>query len=60
MKDTECNAIGAERHRRAATIATAAAIANAVYNACGVRRLLDSPMSPVQMVRLLAQRQKKG
>jgi xanthine dehydrogenase YagR molybdenum-binding subunit len=59
MKDTECNSTGAKGIGEPATIATAAAIANAVHDAVGIR-VLDSPMTPVQMSRLLKERQKKG
>ena len=38
-----------------ATIPTAAAIANAVYHATGIR-VTEPPINPVQMARLLAER----
>ncbi len=51
--DTECNSVGAKGLGEPATIPTAAAIANAVYNATGVR-VVDTPISPMRMLQLLA------
>ncbi len=51
--DTECNSTGAKGLGEPATIPTAAAIANAVYHATGVR-VSDTPISPMRMLRLLA------
>jgi len=53
--DTECNNVGSKGLGEPATIPTAAAIANAVYHATGVR-VTDTPINPVQLVRLLATR----
>ena len=53
--DTECNSVGSKGLGEPATIPTAAAIANAVYHATGVR-VTDTPINPVQLVRLLATR----
>ncbi|HEY3381632.1 MAG TPA: xanthine dehydrogenase family protein molybdopterin-binding subunit [Vicinamibacterales bacterium] len=47
--DTECNTVGAKGLGEPATIPTAAAIANAIFNATGVR-LTDTPMNPMRMV----------
>jgi xanthine dehydrogenase YagR molybdenum-binding subunit len=53
--DTECNNTGAKGLGEPATIPTAAAIANAVYNATGVR-VTDAPITPMRLVRLLGDR----
>jgi CO/xanthine dehydrogenase Mo-binding subunit len=58
-KDTECNSVGAKGLGEPATIPTAAAIANAVYNATGIR-VTDAPMGPVQLARRLAERRARG
>jgi xanthine dehydrogenase YagR molybdenum-binding subunit len=50
--DTECNSVGAKGLGEPATIPTAAAIANAVFAATGVR-LTDMPVNPTQLVRKL-------
>jgi xanthine dehydrogenase YagR molybdenum-binding subunit len=52
--DTECNTTGAKGLGEPATIPTAAAIANAVYNATGVR-VTNAPITPEQMLQLLAE-----
>ncbi|NIR43880.1 MAG: xanthine dehydrogenase family protein molybdopterin-binding subunit [Gemmatimonadetes bacterium] len=52
--DTECNTTGAKGLGEPAHIPTAAAIANAVYHATGVR-VHDAPITAMQMVRLLAE-----
>ena len=52
--DTECNSTGAKGLGEPATIPTAAAIANAVFHATGVR-VTDVPINPTTMVRLLAE-----
>ncbi len=57
-KDTH-NAIGAKGLGEPATIPTAAAIANAVADAVGIR-VADSPMTPVRMSRLLSERRRRG
>jgi xanthine dehydrogenase YagR molybdenum-binding subunit len=59
LVDTECNTAGAKGVGEPATIATAAAIANAVHDAVGVR-VHDSPITPPRLVALLAARGKKG
>jgi CO/xanthine dehydrogenase Mo-binding subunit len=51
--DTECNALGVKGLGEPATIPTAAAIANAIYDAVGVR-VTDSPVTPARLVALLA------
>jgi xanthine dehydrogenase YagR molybdenum-binding subunit len=48
-KDAECNNIGAKGLGEPATIPTAAAIANAIYNATGVR-VTTAPVTPAQML----------
>lgn len=51
--DTECNTTGAKGLGEPATIPTAAAIANAVHHATGIR-VTDAPITPMQMLQLLA------
>jgi xanthine dehydrogenase YagR molybdenum-binding subunit len=51
--DTLCNTTGAKGLGEPATIPTAAAIANAVYHATGVR-VTKAPVTPIEMLRLLA------
>jgi len=51
--DTECNTTGAKGLGEPATIPTAAAIANAVYHATGVR-VTEAPITPMSMLELLA------
>jgi len=51
--DPEANLTGAKGLGEPVTIPTAAAIANAVYHATGVR-VTETPMSPVQLVKLFA------
>jgi len=53
--DTECNSVGAKGLGEPATIPTAAAIANAVFDATGIR-ISETPINPTQMARLLAER----
>lgn len=57
LPDDEANSIGAKGLGEPVTIPTAAAIANAVYNATGVR-VTRTPINPVQLAKLLAE--KKG
>ncbi|MDO8835268.1 MAG: xanthine dehydrogenase family protein molybdopterin-binding subunit, partial [Vicinamibacterales bacterium] len=56
LHDTECNTTGAKGIGEPATIPTAPAIANAVFNAIGVR-LPDAPMSPARVVTAMARAQ---
>lgn len=58
-QDTEANTVGAKGLGEPVTIPTAAAIANAVYDAVGIR-VTATPIDPVQLCRLLAQRERKG
>jgi len=53
--DTECNTTGAKGLGEPATIPTAAAIANAVHHAIGVR-VTEAPITPMQVLQLLAAR----
>jgi xanthine dehydrogenase YagR molybdenum-binding subunit len=57
--DAECNTVGAKGLGEPATIPTAAAIANAVYAATGIR-VKEPSINPVQMARLLAGRRARG
>jgi xanthine dehydrogenase YagR molybdenum-binding subunit len=58
-QDTEANSTGAKGLGEPVTIPTAAAVANAVYHATGIR-ITQTPINPVQLCRLLAQRRKEG
>jgi xanthine dehydrogenase YagR molybdenum-binding subunit len=57
--DTECNSTGAKGLGEPATVPTAPAIANAVYNAIGIR-VTDTPMNPARICQLLAARERRG
>jgi xanthine dehydrogenase YagR molybdenum-binding subunit len=57
--DAECNSVGAKGLGEPATIPTAAAIANAVYHATGIR-VTEPSIDPIQMVRRLAERRGRG
>ena len=59
LVDTECNTAGAKGVGEPATIPTAAAIANAVRDAVGLR-VHDSPITPPKLAALLAAVGKKG
>jgi xanthine dehydrogenase YagR molybdenum-binding subunit len=59
MPDHEANSTGAKGLGEPVTIPTAAAIANAVYNATGVR-VTNTPINPVQLSRLLAEATERG
>lgn len=59
LVDTECNTAGAKGVGEPATIPTAAAIANAVRDAVGLR-VHDSPITPPKLAALLAAAGKKG
>ncbi|MHC1744562.1 MAG: xanthine dehydrogenase family protein molybdopterin-binding subunit [Syntrophobacteraceae bacterium] len=59
LEDTEANTAGAKGLGEPVTIPTAAAIANAVYHATGVR-VTESPMTPVRLCGLLHGRKKEG
>jgi xanthine dehydrogenase YagR molybdenum-binding subunit len=58
LDDPEANTTGAKGLGEPVTIPTAAAIANAVYHATGVR-VTTTPINPVQLCRLLAEHQKE-
>ncbi len=58
-QDQECNTTGTKGLGEPATIPTAAAIANAVYHATGVR-VTQAPITPAQLLRLLAVQRKRG
>ena len=55
----EVNTTGAKGLGEPVTIPTAAAIANAVFHATGIR-VKESPISPVQLCRLLSEHRKEG
>jgi xanthine dehydrogenase YagR molybdenum-binding subunit len=56
--DTEANTTGAKGLGEPVTIPTAAAVANAVYHATGVR-VTHTPINPVRLCRLLAEHRKE-
>ena len=57
--DTACNSVGAKGLGEPATIPAAAAVANAVAHALGVR-IADSPISPARIVEAIAARPRRG
>ena len=59
LQDTLANTTGAKGLGEPVTIPTAAAVANAVYHATGVR-ITQTPINPVQLCRLLAENRKEG
>lgn len=59
IPDPQANSTGAKGLGEPVTIPTAAAVANAVYDATGVR-VADSPISPMRLVALLAARGTRG
>jgi CO/xanthine dehydrogenase Mo-binding subunit len=59
VDDPWCNSAGAKGLGEPATIPTAAALANALYNATGVR-MTSSPMDPLQLCQALATPRKGG
>ena len=56
--DRECNTVGAKGLGEPVTIPTAAVIANAVYDATGIR-VTSTPINPTQLAELLAARTKE-
>jgi len=58
LPDNEANSIGAKGLGEPVTVPTASAIANAVYNAIGIR-VTATPINPIQLSRLLAERKAK-
>jgi len=59
MDDQEANTTGTKGLGEPVTIPTAAAIANAVYNAVGVR-VTTTPITPVKLCSILHSRRKEG
>jgi xanthine dehydrogenase YagR molybdenum-binding subunit len=57
LVDTEANTTGAKGLGEPVTVPTAAALANAVYHATGVR-VTETPMSPMLLIKLFAQAKK--
>lgn len=57
--DAEANTTGAKGLGEPVTIPTAAAVANAVYHATGIR-VTQTPINPVQLCRLLAEHRKEA
>jgi len=58
-QDKECNTTGNKGLGEPATIPTAAAIANAICHATGVR-MTQAPITPMQLLRLLDEQKKRG
>lgn len=58
-EDTEANTTGSKGLGEPVTIPTAAAVANAVRHATGVR-FVDTPMSPAMLCKLISQKGKEG
>ena len=59
LADTEANNTGAKGLGEPVTIPTAAAVANAVRHATGLR-ITQTPINPLQLVQRLAERRKEG
>jgi xanthine dehydrogenase YagR molybdenum-binding subunit len=59
LHDTECNTTGTKGIGEPATIPTAAAIANAVYHAAGIR-ITTAPITPAKVLTALEQRNRRG
>jgi xanthine dehydrogenase YagR molybdenum-binding subunit len=59
IPDPEANLTGAKGLGEPVTIPTAAAVANALYHATGVR-VFETPMTPVRLCRLFAGKGKEG
>ena len=59
MPDAEANITGAKGLGEPVTIPTAAAVANAVYDAVGVR-VTETPINPISMIRLMSGQQTGG
>jgi xanthine dehydrogenase YagR molybdenum-binding subunit len=59
LNDTACNSVGAKGLGEPATIPAAAAVANAVAHAIGVR-VPDSPISPMRVLAALGTPQQRG
>jgi CO/xanthine dehydrogenase Mo-binding subunit len=59
VADDEANTAGAKGLGEPVTIPTAGAVANAVYDAVGVR-VTESPISPMRLVALLAEKRARG
>jgi CO/xanthine dehydrogenase Mo-binding subunit len=59
LDSSEVNSVGAKGLGEPVTIPTAAAIANAIHDATGIR-VTESPIDPVQLCRLLSAHLKEG
>jgi CO/xanthine dehydrogenase Mo-binding subunit len=57
--DLECNTVGAKGLGEPAHIPSASAVANAIYNATGVRTV-DAPVTPMRLLPLLAARERRS
>jgi xanthine dehydrogenase YagR molybdenum-binding subunit len=59
LEDTECNSTGAKGLGEPVTIPTAAAIANAVFHATGVR-VTEAPINPTQLLEMIRAGERRG
>jgi xanthine dehydrogenase YagR molybdenum-binding subunit len=59
IPDDEANTTGAKGLGEPVTIPTAPAVANAIYNATGLR-ITETPMDPVRLCGLLAAQRKEA
>jgi xanthine dehydrogenase YagR molybdenum-binding subunit len=59
IPDPEANLAGAKGLGEPVTIPTAAAVANALYHATGMR-VFETPMTPVRLSKLFAEKRKEG
>jgi xanthine dehydrogenase YagR molybdenum-binding subunit len=59
LDDTEANTTGAKGLGEPVTIPTAAAIANAVYNAIKIR-ITSTPINPMTLSHLISRSRKEG
>jgi xanthine dehydrogenase YagR molybdenum-binding subunit len=57
--DALCNSVGAKGLGEPATIPTAAAIANAIHHATGIR-FTGAPITPMRIVQALGERRRRG
>jgi xanthine dehydrogenase YagR molybdenum-binding subunit len=59
IPDDEANTTGAKGLGEPVTIPTAAAVANAIYNATDLR-ITETPIDPIRLCRLLAAKRKEA
>ena len=59
LEDREANTMGAKGLGEPVTIPTAAAVANAVYHATGIR-VTTTPINPMKLIQMLSRQRKEG